>query len=326
MIAGAFAPYRYGGPAVIAERLSVELQRRGHHVMVLTSVTGPTVRYEVCGLPVVGVAEADIANVVPTLLSIFEPDVVHAHSARFIGPAPLRLAQQAGRPTVVSTYGAEPSLPPDLLQAAGALVADIPDADGIRSVPNGAGGPAPGWVRPPRTGPLRFGFLGGSDPDQGLGLLIEALQRSRRSDYVLKVVDRASLLGLREIRERDVHVPGLVRIAPAFDPWHGSSFYGGIDVLISLPQTPGHVNIAVRDALAHGVWPIATDVPANAAVIRPGVDGDLVPVGSVTELGAAIDGVLDRTEWPPAEERASVPTAFDQAAALEALYQELLAP
>lgn len=325
-IAGSFAPSRIGGPAVIAERLAVELHQRGHQMAVLTSVTGRTVRYDFRGLPVIGVADPDVARVVPDLLLVFRPDIVHAHSARFIGADPVRLAQRAGFPTVVSRYVAEPPLPPDVLRAADAVVAETGDGDATRRIVNGAQHPAPGWRRPPRTGPLRLGFLGGSAPDQGLGLLIDALTQLRRSDYELRVVDRASLLGRRDIRERDVNVPGLVRIMPAFDPWDSPGFYGEIDVLISLPQSPGHVNIGLRDALAHGVWALATDIPANAASIRPGVDGDLVAAGSVDDLVAAIERTLDRTEWPPAGVGSQVPTVADQADELEDLYAQLLTP
>lgn len=325
-IAGSFAPARIGGPSVVAERVAAELARRDHQVVVLTSGCDRTVRYNSRGLPVLAVAAADVSRVVPEVLRVLRPDVVHAHSARSIGPAPLRLAQQAGCPTVVSRYGAEPPLPPELLRAAGAVVADTPDGQGARVIPIGAAAPEAGWQRSVRTGPLRLGFMGGPAPDQGLGQLIEALTRLRRSDYVVRVVDRASLLGLREIRERDVHVPGLVRIVPAFDPWQAGTFYGSIDALVSLPQSPGHVNIAVRDAMAHGVWPIATDIPANVACIRPGVTGDLVPVGSVDALMAAIDGVLERPEGPPAGLSRELPTVADQVTALEALYASLLAP
>jgi glycosyltransferase involved in cell wall biosynthesis len=324
LVAGAFAPNRIGGPAVIAERLATGLHEAGHRVAVLTGVPGRAVRYEVAGLPVVGVPGSAVERLSDDLLEVLRPDVVHMHSPRMLGPSPLASAQRRLIPTVASLYVAEPALPPALLAAAGAVVVDGPQGysgPNVRVIANGVPPAAPGWQRSARRGPLRLGYIGGTDPHQGYPVLLEALASLRRSDYELHVVDRTAVHGLRSLRPWEFRVPGLVRLVPGVDPAQVSAFYGSIDVLLCLPQSPGHVGLSVREAMVHGVWPVATAIPANTAVIEAGTSGDLVGVGSAGDLASAVGRLLD--DPPGALPVDRVPTLAQQVSSLEQLYAEL---
>jgi glycosyltransferase involved in cell wall biosynthesis len=326
LVAGAYAPNRIGGPAVIAERLAAGLAAAGHRVTVLTGVPDSAVRYEVAGLPVVGVPESAAERLSADLLEVLRPDVVHMHSPRMLGPGALAAAQRRRIATVASIYTAEPALAPELLAAADAVVVDDPQGyhgQNVRVIANGVP-PAPaGWHRKPRRGPLRLGYIGGTDPEQGYPILLQALASLRRSDYELHVVDRAAVAGVRSLRPWDFPVPGLVRLLPGVDPEAVATFYGSIDALLCLPQSPGHVALSVREAMVHGVWPVATAVPANTAVIEAGTSGDLVGVGSSGDLAAAVARLLDGPLPPGSFPVDRVPTLAQQVAALEQLYAEL---
>lgn len=348
VVAGAFAPNRFGSSAVLAEQTAVELQARGHEVFVLTAAAadGPAVeasRWEVSGIPVVGLtlpgagAGEEVEARTAQVLDVLRPDVVHAHSPRYLGHGPLQVAHRQGIPTVVSVSAAD--WPVDLLVEAHAVVVSTGlrqngllaagvEPDRLHLIPNGVAAPDPRWVRPEHSGPLRVGYFGGKSPDEGYQIMLEALVGLGRTDYELIVVDRATARGVRALRERDFRVPGLVRVITRFPPPVRDRFFGGIDVLLSLPQDPDSPCLSVREGLLRGVWPIAPDLEGAAQVVTSGRNGILVRRDSAAEVASALAWTLDhRSQVAAARESGrlgdGIPLVGDQVTELESLYRRL---
>lgn len=356
LIAGVFPPNRFGSPAVVAEQTAIGLSARGHDVFVVTGAddlgggTGMS-RWEVSRIPVVGIGvspdeqgprtdDAGVARRVGQVLRAVRPDIVHAHSARFLGHSPARLAQQLGLPTVISVYGGESAWPAQTLAAADAVLVGVPgqrgdlimsglDPAAVRVVVNGAAPAATGWRHPEHDGPLRIGFLGGMSQALGYGVVQDALNTLRRTDYELHVVDPATARGVRAIREWDFKVPGLVRLLARFPPPVRDRYFGSIDVLLALPQDPDSACLSVREALLRGVWPIVSNVEAAAQVVVDGKNGTLVRGDSASDVARAVGWAIDhRAELAVARDADAparpIPTIDDQVAALENIYAELL--
>lgn len=119
-----FAPQSLGGATVVAEQTATGLRERGHEVFVFTGTPpdglGPAelVRWDVVGMPVVGVATAihaehttgysnpATAERFDAVLEVVQPDVIHFHSVQYLGVEMIELANQRGIPTVVTLHDA----------------------------------------------------------------------------------------------------------------------------------------------------------------------------------------------------------------------------
>ena len=351
VVAGTFAPNRVGGGAHVAEQTATGLRDRGHAVYVVTGMPSHApddlLRWDVAGIPVVGIgipagqpaqgpAAAHVASSIERIARTLRPDIIHVHAGRYLGTAALAEAVSVGPATVVSFDPADPLAPVDLVARADAVVVsgeqarealpNVIPAGRVRVVPNGAAAPGPDWQHRPRPGSLRFGYIGGLADAEGYSVLVAALQQLGRSDYELHAVDRATLRGVRSIREWDFRVPGLLRLVPGYTPTGRDAFFGGIDALLSLPQHPGGAGLTVREALQRGVWPIASHLHRNAEVITDTVNGRLVPMGSASALAEAIGWALDHPEaLASAPSAAAIPDAAAHAAALDSIYRELVA-
>lgn len=347
LLAGAFAPNRLDGAALVAEQQAAALRDRGHTVVVATAMPGAPgdlQRWEVAGIAVVGVAvtppgsrtrhpDAVVGDALAQVVRAVAPDVLHVHSWQLFGAGAVAAVTAAALPTVLALTGTDPQPPADLLRAVHRIVAadgaalarsGIAPHAGTRLIAHGVAAPPPGWRRPNRSGVLRLGYLGGRDQQRGYGVLVEALTALRRTDYALHVVDRAALRGIRSLREWDFRVPGLVRLVPGFTPHGRDAFFGAIDILLHLPQRPGSTGLAVREAQLRRVWPITSAEGSVAASIQGRRDGEAVPAGSAEDLTAAIAWALDHPDtvlaMPPAPKP---PTLEAESAALERLFQEI---
>lgn len=115
--------------------------------------------------------------------------------------------------------------------------------------------------------PIRFIFVGDGPHRQE----IEGVARN------LKVGDVVEFRG--EVKHQDM--PFLL---------------GQADVFVSTSPSDGN-NISLNEAMACGVFPIATDIPANRAWIDPGKNGLLYPCRDVHQLANQIIEALRRPAW-----------------------------
>lgn len=159
---------------------------------------------------------------------------------------------------------------------------------------NGVSRPAKEWARQEHTGPVRFGFVGGIHPVKGHPHIVAAFNELQRSDYELKVVDGLMNLGGHGFGYEDWDVPGYVQIVPGYNRESLDDFFGSIDVLLFPSQWKESYGLTVREAMLHGVWPIATDGGGTVEHMQDGVNGTIIPLdGDYRHLAAAIDEVLN---------------------------------
>jgi len=68
------------------------------------------------------------------------------------------------------------------------------------------------------------------------------------------------------------------------------------DVFVSTSPSDGN-NISLCEAMACGVFPVATDIPANRDWVRSGHNGLLFPMGDYRNLSKCIIDALRKPEW-----------------------------
>lgn len=104
-----------------------------------------------------------------------------------------------------------------------------------------------------------------------------------------------------------------------------SSFYARMHVLLAPSTWPESYGLVTREAIAHGLWVIASDQGAMADPVAPGRNGFVVSIddaSGVAEALAAIDREPNRylISPPPTD---AVRTADDQSRELIALYRSI---
>ncbi len=337
LLAGAYDPNRWSGAAVAAEQTAAGLRALGHTVIVVTAMPGAPgdlQRWQAAGVPVLGVAVTTpgsahrhppdlVRSALTRIMDAVRPDVVHVHSWRLLGDGAVAAVADADLATVVTITASDPDPPRELMAGADWVVA--PDAlqvlrvqtvppDQLRTIGHGVAAPDPQWRRPPASGPLRFGYVGGTDARRGHEILVRALTSLGRTDYELHAVDRATLRGVRALRDWDFRVPGLVRLVPGYSAAGRDAFYGGIDVLLHLPQDGGSTALAVREAQSRGVWPITS--AGQAGFLRHRIDGEAVPAGSADALASAITWALDHPQAVRALPAPAAPPSIEEEARL----------
>ena len=200
--------------------------------------------------------------------------------------------------------------------------------DVLRVNRNGVFAPAPGFLRTPYTGPVRFGYVGGDNRSKGAPQIRRALADLPRSDYRLRLVDAAINLGSRSLFQPDWQVPGLVEIVPGYTHGELDSFFDSIDVLLFPSQWRESYGLTVREAILRGVWVIATEGGGVSEDLVDGVNATLIPMdGSHQHLQDAIRAVLDDPAAfrNRAHEIRPIPTFDDQVREVEGIYRDLVA-
>lgn len=200
------------------------------------------------------------------------------------------------------------------------------DAGRIRVNANGVVLPDVEWERPSHAGHLRLGFVGGIGTLKGSRVVVEALNLLERSDYVLRVVDNTQNLGLTSTDVGYWQVPGQVQLVGAYGQDELDGFFASIDVLLFPSQAPESHGLTVREALARGVWPIATSLGGVAEALSPGVNGTLVSLeGGPGELAQAIGWILANPSMVGRHRTEGLTSFTDQAIDLEQHYEAAIA-
>ena len=221
----------------------------------------------------------------------------------------------------------------ELAHAQGVLAVSEPFAEIYRkhgvnkviSVPNGVS-PLPVCVKVP--GPpdrVRLGILGGTQAHKGLPLIRAALLTTPFEHLHLTVVEHA--MSASQVNPEVFWGTTPVVIRGKVPQETVTDIYANLDVLLAPSLWPESYGLVTREALACGLWVIASDRGAVGTDVTPGHNGFVVDVSSAAGLVEAltqIDQDFERYRAPPAF-TATLRQAAEQAEDLVKLYRAALA-
>ncbi|WP_209542229.1 glycosyltransferase [Variovorax sp. 1615] len=197
---------------------------------------------------------------------------------------------------------------------------------------NRNGVPLPARPRPARRpeSPLRMAYLGGRAVHKGYFWLREILAGMREGGYELVITDIALRTGAASVNATEWRVPGRVCVVAPFEQAEMDAFYDDIDVLLVPSLWKESFGLVVREALARGIWVIATAAGGVVEDIVDGVNGRVVEIGDTDAFRGAIEDALASPDrLPLGGVNAMLPRirGYDeQAAELKAYLQRIAAP
>ncbi len=164
-----------------------------------------------------------------------------------------------------------------------------------------AGYPGPvAEPRPPRSGPLRIGYLGGLYPAKGVHLLARAYRElCARPRPAGAPVPELHVHGVLEwfpdyVAELRAEVEGLpAHFHGRFDPREVDRVFAGIDLAVVPSVWFENMPITIQEAFRSGVPPVVAGHGGMAEAVRDGVDGlHFAPgdAGGLAEALARLDG------------------------------------
>ncbi len=140
--------------------------------------------------------------------------------------------------------------------------------------------------RAPRTGPIRFGFLGRLVEEKGIDLLLDACRRLPPGGWTLAVGGKAPGDDAA-LRRRAEGLP--VTFQGFVDP---SRFLSEIDVLVAPVLWSEPFGLTVVEALAEGVPVIGSRLGGVAEIVGAVEPGWLFPAGDVAALVSLMSGMI----------------------------------
>ena len=174
-------------------------------------------------------------------------------------------------------------------------------------------------------GRVRIGLIGGAAHHKGYGLVRAAIESRSFAHLDLVIVDH----GLQTGQPRqDIWNGTPVSFLPRTPLDRVGELYGRIDVLLAPSTWPESYGLVTREALALGLWVVASDRGAIAQDVTEGENGFVIDVGDHRALAdclAMIDADPARFCTPPAHKPA-LRRSEDQARALHRVYQRILCP
>jgi glycosyltransferase involved in cell wall biosynthesis len=148
--------------------------------------------------------------------------------------------------------------------------------------PNGVAGAAPPGRR--RSGPVRFGYVGGPDNRaKGLPTLLAAASRLGIGGWTLDLLAVAP-----EAAPLPLSILDRVRHLPAFAPDRRGAALGDLDCLVVPSLMRESYSMVTREALACGVPVIASDSGGPQEVLREGTNGFTFATGDPGDLARAM--------------------------------------
>ena len=180
-------------------------------------------------------------------------------------------------------------------------------------------------LHPGPEGRVRLGLIGGMSRHKGYALLRAALYARRFENLDLVVADHGMATG----RTREEVWNGTpVLFLPRTPLSEVGTVYGRIDVLLAPSVWPESYGLVTREALALGLWVVASDRGAVGQDVVEGENGFVVDVSdhhALVDVLGRIDADPERYRAPPAH-RPTLRRATEQAQALHEVYQRILAP
>jgi glycosyltransferase involved in cell wall biosynthesis len=279
------------------------------------------------------------ASIVDTLRRRAVPYVITLHDGWWVSPNQFILSPGGVLETYDFTGDATSDLPERArvtkrsLDGAAAVLAvsdafaDLHRAAGlaqVETVENGVSA-LPELVR--STGPagrVRLGHFGGASRHKGYELLRAAVHARRFDNIDLVILDHALPPGQSR---QEVWNGTPVRFLPRQPLTQVGRLYGQIDVLLAPSVWPESYGLVTREALALGLWVVASDRGAIGQDVVEGENGFVVDVADHRALVAClarIDADPHRYTQPPAT-RSTLRPAAAQAKGLHTVYQRILA-
>jgi glycosyltransferase involved in cell wall biosynthesis len=328
-----FSPCTGGGAERVAYEVARRLAE-GHSVTVVAARPAGQACFDAPGLDLRSVAAVDLSPLVRAQVSVapllpaaiaravrsVAPDVVWAHSLQFQSTVFAALIARSARipfvvtahigdlravagPVGVAARMHEATIGRTILRLANrAIAVSEPVADHIRALEPGIPvDVVPNGVDLTRFSPhepadenLRIGFLGRLVPNKGADVAIRALALAVASGLraTMSVAGDGPERSRLEALAVQLGVDALVRFVGFQDA--PEIWMREIDVLVR-PSTTEGMPLAALEAMAAGVVVVASDVPGNAALLRHGELGLLVPLRDVSALSDALGRLsLDR--------------------------------
>jgi glycosyltransferase involved in cell wall biosynthesis len=192
----------------------------------------------------------------------------------------------------------------------------------IRAVPNGLPRLTIAPKRPSPDGRVRLAHVGNVTAHKGFPLVRRALMEGRFANLRLTAVDHSRRPGEKRIEiwgETEVQIVGPVQQSTM------AALYADHDVLLAPSTWPESFGLVTREALAAGLWVVASNRGAIGEDVTPGVNGFVVDVVSHLPLQNALAEINENynvylNSPPPTELRSS----DDQARDLIGLYREIV--
>jgi glycosyltransferase involved in cell wall biosynthesis len=170
---------------------------------------------------------------------------------------------------------------------------------------------------------VRLAHIGGISTHKGYYLMKEALEKAEPKNLELIVVDHAQMSGtLRREQWGDIPVTFLPKTHQ--DQMH--EFYSTIDVLMAPSIWPESFGLVTREAVAAGVWVVASNKGAIAEDLVPGVNGDVVDPENIEELVEVLKQIDRKPQLfrQPVEQSITPRTTSDQVVELLSFYNSSL--
>ncbi len=189
--------------------------------------------------------------------------------------------------------------------------------------------PFVGAVRPQREdAKITFGFIGTLAPHKGVHVLVDALRQLPRERCRLLIFGSDAHYADYGRTLRDLADGFDVTFCGPMDRTQIGQAFAQIDCLVMPSLWLENSPVVIQEAFAAGVPVIASGQGGMAELIADGRSGRLFPAGDVAALAAHMGAVLKNPTtlrtWSVAMDPPR--TIEDDAAAMEALYQELLTP
>jgi glycosyltransferase involved in cell wall biosynthesis len=139
-------------------------------------------------------------------------------------------------------------------------------------------------ARRPSDGVFRIVYTGGLTVTKGVPLLLEAFTRANLGRAALTLVGQTGSRGMRRYLETRLTADPRVRVRPGDPLPHLEE----ADIYVH-PSYQDGFGYAVAEALAVGLGVVVTEDTGAKELVRPGVDGWVVPTGNVDALVAALE-------------------------------------
>jgi glycosyltransferase involved in cell wall biosynthesis len=106
--------------------------------------------------------------------------------------------------------------------------------------------------------------------------------------FRLDLVGDGSLRGSLESLARELGISNHVAFLGRVSHQELAEMLSGYDVFVTASRSDGN-NVSLNEAMASGVFPIASDIPANRQWITDGLNGHIFPVGDPQSLAALLE-------------------------------------
>jgi len=122
--------------------------------------------------------------------------------------------------------------------------------------------------------------------------------RKEPGQFRFALIGEGSTRGVAKERVAHAGLSGAISFHPFLPPEELYGLLVAADIYVSCSESDG-TSVSLLEAMALGLYPIVTDIPANREWITDGVNGRLFPVGGAAALAGVIKEVAaSQKMWP----------------------------